>query len=59
MLLFELGLGKLLGLSWQQLLADYDLRQGGLMLPGMLVLLLAPQIGARLRKETKSQAAKG
>lgn len=59
MLLFELGLGKLLGLSWQQLLADYDLRQGGLMLPGMRVLLLAPQIGAGLRKNTKSQAATG
>lgn len=59
MLLFELGLGKVLGLSWQQLLADYDLRQGGLMLPGMLVLLLAPQIGARLRQNTKSQAARG
>ncbi|AVP96250.1 hypothetical protein C7S18_03160 [Ahniella affigens] len=49
MLAFELGLGRLLGLGWDRLVADYDLSRGGLMLIGMLVLGLAPWLAARLQ----------
>jgi hypothetical protein len=48
-LAFELGAGRGFGRSWDSLLADYDPRQGGLMLIGMLALLAAPAVGARLR----------
>lgn len=49
MLGFELGLGRALGVSWTRLAADYDPRQGGLMLFGMAVLFLAPTLAARIR----------
>jgi hypothetical protein len=51
MLAFELGLGRMLGVPWAQLWADYDVRQGGLMGLGLLVLLVAPLVAARLRGE--------
>lgn len=50
MLAFELGLGRALGVPWERLWADYDLRQGGLMGFGMLVLLLAPALAGHLRR---------
>lgn len=52
MVAFELGLGYLRGLSWEHMLADYDLTQGGLMSFGLVVLLLAPAFGAWLRART-------
>jgi hypothetical protein len=49
MLAFEFGLGRALGYSWDRLLADYDPSRGGLMLLGMIGLLYAPRLAARLR----------
>lgn len=49
MLAFEFGLGYLRGYSWEHMLSDYDLTQGGLMSIGLVVLLLAPAFGAWLR----------
>ena len=49
MLAFELGLGRALGASWSRLAADYDPAQGGFMLIGMTVVLLAPTIACRIR----------
>ena len=49
MVAFEVGLGRALGASWSRLAADYDPAQGGFMLFGMAVLLLAPTIAARIR----------
>jgi len=49
MLAFEVGLGRALGASWSRLAADYDPAQGGFMLFGMAVLLLAPTIAGRIR----------
>lgn len=49
-LVFEVSLGRLLGLGWQRILADYDLTHGGYMLFGMVVLLFAPLAAARLRE---------
>lgn len=49
-LLFEFGLGLLvLNYSWGRVASDYDLAQGGLMPLGLVLLALAPLIGARLR----------
>jgi hypothetical protein len=50
MLGFELGLGRALGVPWTRLAADYDLRQGGLMGFGMLVLFVAPRLAAHWRR---------
>lgn len=49
MLGFEFSLAYALGLSFDRLVADYDVSRGGLMLFGMLVLGLAPWIAARLQ----------
>ncbi len=49
MVAFEIGLGRLLGLSWERLASDYDPRQGGYMLAGLAVLALAPLAAAKLR----------
>lgn len=51
MLIFEFGLSYILGYSWDYLLADYNLLQGGLMPFGLLIMLLAPIFGARLRNK--------
>jgi len=48
-LIFELGLGRLLGFSWSRLLADYDPRAGGWMAIGLLVMLWLPWLAARFR----------
>lgn len=48
-LVFEIGLGAALGYTRERLLADYDLRQGGLMGPGLLFMLAAPWLAARCR----------
>lgn len=50
---FEVGLGLALGYTVERILADYRPAQGGLMGFGLLVLLLSPMIGARLRRASK------
>lgn len=46
MLLFEFGLGAALGVSRERMFAGYDVSRGGLMVLGILVLLIAPMLGA-------------
>jgi len=47
---FELCFGHFVfGRSWQDLAADYDLRGGGLLLVGMIVLAFSPLIAARMQ----------
>jgi len=42
-LAFEVGLGRLvLRYSWERVASDYELRRGGLLPIGLLVLALAP-----------------
>ena len=48
-LAFEFGLGRAVGKSWSDLLADYNLAHGGLLSLGMVVLVLAPWLAARIR----------
>lgn len=50
-LAFELGLGRLaMHLSWDRMLADYNLAHGGLMPLGLAIMLFAPAIADRLRR---------
>lgn len=47
---FEIVLGRLIfGYSWSQIAADYNLLQGGLMPIGLLLVILAPFIAAKIR----------
>lgn len=47
--IFEVGLGRAVGLPWERILSDYDLRAGGMMIFGLLFMLIAPYLSARLR----------
>jgi hypothetical protein len=47
---FEICLGRfILGYSWEQIAADYNLLQGGLMPLGLVWLILAPLIATKIR----------
>ncbi|HLG19840.1 MAG TPA: hypothetical protein VI895_08525 [Bdellovibrionota bacterium] len=47
---FEIVLGRLMfHMSWKRIWADFDLREGGLMSLGLLVMLLSPWIAAKIR----------
>lgn len=50
---FEMGLGLALGYSAQRLLSDYDLSRGGFLGVGLLFMLLAPALAARLRRHCR------
>ena len=49
-LTFEICLGRfILSYSWKRIAADYNLLQGGLMPIGLILLMLAPLIAAKIR----------
>jgi len=45
-----------LGYSWERMIEDYNLLKGGLMGLGLLWLLFAPLLAARLRGESRPQS---
>ena len=49
MLGFELMIGRLRGFDWARIAAEFDPRQGGPMLAGLLLMALAPWLAAKLR----------
>jgi len=49
MVSFEMLGGRLAGYTWERIGSDYDLRHGGLLGLGMIVVALAPLFAARLR----------
>lgn len=49
---FEISLGRLLNLSWERIFSDYDIRNGGLMPIGLLFLVFAPLIAAKLKRKS-------
>ena len=49
-LAFEIGLGRVFGVSWARIAADFDPRQGGLLALGMIVIAVAPRLIARTRR---------
>ncbi len=48
--IFEFGLGAVLGYRCERMLADYQPSQGGLMGLGLVVLFLAPAFGTRFKR---------
>ena len=49
-LAFEIGLGRLvMGYSWERIISDYNIVQGGLLSIGMVLLLFAPVVSAKMR----------
>ena len=55
MTLFEFGLGHfVMNYSWELMLVDYDVSRGGLMGFGLIFMLFAPWLAAKLRRK-KSQ----
>jgi hypothetical protein len=49
MLGFEVLIGRARGFGWQRIAAEFDPRQGGWMIFGLLLMFLAPMLGAWLR----------
>jgi hypothetical protein len=49
-LVFEIVLGRMLGLSWSRIWSDFDLVHGGLMPLGLLAMALTPLAVHRLRE---------
>lgn len=47
---FEIGLGRLLGLSWDRITEDYDPARGGLMLFGLIFMMFAPLLAGAARR---------
>lgn len=43
-LAFELALGRSVGMSWDRIASDFDLRRGGFLGLGMMVILVAPRV---------------
>jgi len=54
MLGFELAVGRARGFGWERIAAEFDPRQGGLMLFGLLLMGLAPLLGAWLRERHRA-----
>jgi len=54
MLGFELAIGRARGFGWERIAAEFDPRQGGLMLFGLLLMGLAPLLGAWLRERHRA-----
>ena len=49
--IFEISLGRFVfKYSWNQIFADYDFSRGGVMLIGLLILVVAPWVMAKLRQ---------
>ena len=46
---FEISLGRMMGYSWQRLVSDYDVLEGGLLPIGFVIMATSPLIAARLR----------
>jgi len=49
-LAFEFILGRAIGSSWSRILADYDPSRGGFMALGILFMVFAPMLAAKLRR---------
>lgn len=48
-IIFEISLGIALGYSWERILSDYNIVKGGYMGLGLLFMLFAPALAAKVR----------
>lgn len=52
-LAFEILLGRfVMDVTWERIFSDYDLRNGGLMPIGLIVMFLAPLVTAKIRSRS-------
>ena len=59
MALFEFGLGLLvMNYSWERMFEDYDISRGGLMGFGLIFMIFAPWLAARLRNRNAANAVR-
>jgi hypothetical protein len=56
-LLFEVILGRALGLHWERILSDYNPARGGFMVFGLAFMLVAPLLAAILRNRRSGRTA--
>jgi len=50
-LAFEISFGRLVvGVTWERLLSDYNVLEGGLLPLGMIVLVLSPLVAGKVRR---------
>jgi hypothetical protein len=53
---FEIGFGRfILGYSWNRLASDYNLREGGLLPIGLLVMALSPWLAMHIRSAAPTE----
>jgi hypothetical protein len=58
-LIFEIAIGRAMGLGWSRIASDYDLLHGGLMPLGLLAMALTPWAVRRLKaRQTRELIAK-
>lgn len=57
--IFEFSVGLAIGNSMQRMLAEYDLAHGGLMGVGLLVMLFAPALAAKVTSAHKQSLRAG
>jgi hypothetical protein len=57
--LFEVGLGRVRGLPWSRILADYDLSAGRVWILVPLTTLIAPVVARTLRKRARGAGSLG
>ncbi len=60
-IMFEISVGRFLGLSWARIASDYDVRHGGFLIFGLTAMALAPLVvsGTRLRRWRINIGAQG
>ena len=51
-LVFEILLGRAIGVSWERMLSDYNPARGGFMIAGLAVMFMAPWVAANLRRSS-------
>ena len=55
---FEVALGRLTGVGWNRILADYDIARGGLMPFGLLAMVLTPWAVRQLQARRKRRVTR-
>ena len=55
---FEVALGRLTGVGWNRILADYDIARGGLMPLGLLAMVLTPWAVRQLQARRKRRVTR-
>jgi hypothetical protein len=50
--IFEISLGRAIGVSWERILSDFNPARGGFMIAGLAAMFIAPMLAMKLRRAT-------